>query len=275
MIFSNTIRLFWWNEIKLQNKSKENYGDLLSKYLVEKISNKKVVWAKPSLFSIYNYFKPIYVTAGSILAHVNNNCIVWGSGIISKNYPVKKAKFLAVRGPQTRKYLLKLGYTVPEIYGDPGLLLPKFYSPEIKVEYKYGIIPHYNDYDLVKDTYVGNKDILVIDLMTNDIEYTTDQILRCERLISSSLHGIIIAHAYGIGAIWQRFSDIPFGDNIKFQDYFESVKIKPYLPPIQLPDNSISELDKIFEQLPFLPKEEDMENLRIGLLKVCPFKYTA
>ncbi len=74
--------------------------------------------------------------------------------------------------------------------------------------------------------------------MTNDIESKTDQILKCERIISSSFHGIIIAHAYRIRAIWQRFSDVPFGDNIKFQDYFESVKIKPYVPEIQLPSNS-------------------------------------
>lgn len=271
-MLSNSIRLFWWNEVKLQKKKKENYGDLLGKYLVEKISKKKVIWVKPSSFSIFNFFKPIYVTAGSILAHINKNCIVWGSGIISQNHPVNNAKFLAVRGPQTRKYLLKLGYDVPEIYGDPGILLPKFYSPEIKADYKFGIVPHYNDFNLVKDIFSATTDILVIDLMTNNIESTTDQFLKCERIISSSLHGIIIAHAYKIPAIWQRFSDIPFGDNIKFQDYFESVKIKPYLPAIQIPENSIQELRKLFKNVPVLPEDGILEELSKGLLKVCPFK---
>lgn len=272
MLLSNSIRLFWWNEVKLQKKKKENYGDLLGKYLVEKISKKKIIWVKPSSFSIFNFFKPIYVTAGSILAHINRNCIVWGSGIISQNHPVNNAKFLAVRGPQTRKYLLKLGYDVPEIYGDPGILLPKFYLPEVKADYKFGIVPHYNDFNLVKDLYAENKNILVIDLMTNDIESTTDQFLKCERIISSSLHGIIIAHAYKIPAIWQRFSDVPFGDNIKFQDYFESVKIKPYLPSIQIPKNSIQELGKLFGNVPVLPEDGVLEELSKGLLKVCPFK---
>ena len=36
MIFSNSIRLFWWNEIKLQKKKKENYGDLLGKVFSRK-----------------------------------------------------------------------------------------------------------------------------------------------------------------------------------------------------------------------------------------------
>lgn len=272
MLFSNTIRLFWWNEKKLQNKSKENYGDLLGKYLVEKISNKRVVWAKPSDFSLYNCFKPIYVTAGSILAHVNSNSIVWGSGIISKKYPVKKAKFLAVRGPQTRQYLLNLGYKVPEVYGDPGILLPKFYAPKVNVEYKFGIVPHYNDFSIMKNIFDGNKDVLLIDLMTNDIELTTNEILKCKRIISSSLHGIIIAHAYRIEAVWQKFSDMPFGDNIKFQDYFESIKMESYSPAIQIPNNSILELERLFEKFPAIPQEEHLENLRIGLLKVCPFK---
>ena len=125
MINSNKIRLFWWNEIKIQKKSKQNYGDLLGRYLAEKISKKKVVWVRPTDFSILNYFQPIYVTIGSILTHANEKCVVWGSGIISKAYPIKKAKFLAVRGPQTRKFLLNQGYEVPEVYGDPALLLPE------------------------------------------------------------------------------------------------------------------------------------------------------
>ncbi len=271
MLFSDSIRLFWWNEIKLQKKKKENYGDLLGRYLVEKISKKKVVWVKPASFSIINFFKPIYVTVGSILAHVNSNCVVWGSGIISKKIDIKEAKFLAVRGPLTRKYLINLGYDVPEIYGDPGILLPVFYSPDIKTEYKFGIIPHYNDFKLVKDIFTENKNILVIDLMTNDIESTTDQFLKCERIVSSSLHGIIIAHAYNIPAIWQRFSDVPFGDNIKFQDYFESIKIRPYTPDLKIPSNSENVLEKLFIKLPSLPKEGILEELGKGLLKVCPF----
>ena len=271
MLFSDSIRLFWWNEIKLQKKKKENYGDLLGKYLVEKISNKKVVWVKPASFSIINIFKPIYVTVGSILAHVNSNCVVWGSGIISKEYPVKKAKYLAVRGPQTRKFLVNQGYQVPEIYGDPALLLPMYYFPDIEKKFELGIVPHYNDFKLVKDIFTENRNILVIDLMTNDIESTTDQFLKCERIVSSSLHGIIIAHAYNIPAIWQRFSDVPFGDNIKFQDYFESAKIKTYIPDLKIPSNSENVLQKLFIKLPSLPKEGILEELRKDLLKVCPF----
>lgn len=272
MFSSDKIRLFWWNEIKMQGKSKENYGDLLGKYLVEKISQKKVIWAKPSKFSLYDFFSPIYVTIGSILTNVNSKCIVWGSGIVSKDYPIKNAKFLAVRGPQTRKHLLKQGYEVPEVYGDPALLLPKFYNPKIKKEYAIGIIPHYSDFNKVKEFYKNEDSMLLIDLMTNNIEKTTDDFLKCKKIVSSSLHGLIVAHAYGIPAVWQKFSGDIFGDDIKYQDYFESVGIAPYKPEIVSDKMKLEVLDLLFSQMDARPRQENIEEICSKLMDVCPFK---
>lgn len=272
MFSSNKIRLFWWNEIKLQRKPKENYGDLLSKYLVEKISNKKVVWCKPANFHFQDFFNPIYVTVGSILTHVNKKCIVWGSGIISKEFEIKKAKFLAVRGPQTRKHLMDQGYEVPEVYGDPALLLPEYYNPKIKKAYKVGVIPHYRDFKKVNEFYRDQESILLIDLMTNDVEKITDLFLKCDKIVSSSLHGIIVAHAYRIPAVWQKFSDDVFGDDIKYQDYFESVNIKPYLPEIINKKMDVSDLEMIFNNKESLPNKEFVDELCSKLMAVCPFK---
>jgi hypothetical protein len=266
------IRLFWWNEIKMQGKSKENYGDLLGKYLVEKISQKEVVWSKPSKFSIHDIFTPIYVTIGSILTNVNHKCIVWGSGIVSKAYPIKKAKFLAVRGPQTRNHLVSQGYDVPEVFGDPAILLPKYYNPKIEKEYAIGIIPHYTDFNKVKGFYRNEDSILLIDLMTNDVEETTNAFLKCKKIVSSSLHGVIVAHAYGIPAVWQKFSSDVFGDNIKYQDYFESVNLPSYKPDINDIKMNIDELERLFIEKESLPIKEVLNDLCEGLMKVCPFK---
>lgn len=272
MLFSKTIRLFWWNEKVIQGKSRENYGDLLGKYLVEKISGKKVVFAWPKKWSLLDYCNPIYVTIGSILTHVNHKCIVWGSGIISKEYPIKKAIFLAVRGPQTRKKLLNAGYEVPEIYGDPALLLPRFFNPKVEKKYKYGVVPHYNDYKLVSNWFQDNPHIHLIDMMTTDVELKTIEFLQCERIVSSSLHGIIVAHTYSIPAVWQKFSNNVFGDDIKFQDYLESVDIAFYKPGIQEVCYSEFELEQLFITFPSVPKQELLESLRNGLMEVCPFK---
>jgi pyruvyltransferase len=268
----NEIRLFWWNEIKLMSKPKENFGDLLGKYLVEKISGRNVVWVHPKKWHFKNYFQPIYFTVGSILAHVTKKCVVWGSGVILKNQVVQPATFLAVRGPQTRKVLLQQGYTVPEIYGDPGLLLPLYYAPKVDKKYKWGIIPHYNDFKIVYSLYKNEKDFLIIDLMTNAIEPTTDLFLQCERIVSSSLHGLIVAHAYNIPAVWVQFSGRLFGDGIKFQDYFESVDMEPYIPEIISRQLNESELNQLFKFHPFIPKKGKITELQKGLMEICPFK---
>lgn len=272
MFCNQTIRLFWWNEKKLQGKTKENYGDLLGYYLAKKISDKLVVWVKPSKFSIVNFFKPIYVTIGSILTHVTPNCIVWGSGIISKDYKIKKADFLAVRGPQTRKHLLEQGYNVPEVYGDPALLLPRYYRPKVEKQYALGIVPHYNDFKRINERFKRDESVLIIDLMTTDIEVTTNQFLKCETIVSSSLHGIIVAHAYNIPAIWQKFSNDVFGDDIKYQDYFESVGIQPYQSSILNKNSTIEDIKTLLSLRPNLPKPEKITELCDGLMRVCPFK---
>lgn len=114
------INLFWWSEPRLMAKEKENYGDLLSKYLVEKVSNKEVRWIQPKKIPWYKFTKSNFLAAGSIIHHVNNYSIVWGSGIIDHKQSVASADFRVVRGPHTRKYLIELNHDCPEIYGEIG-----------------------------------------------------------------------------------------------------------------------------------------------------------
>ncbi|GLB50835.1 polysaccharide pyruvyl transferase family protein [Neptunitalea lumnitzerae] len=267
------INLYWWSEIFIQRKNKENYGDLLGKYLVEKISNKTVVWFNPKKKFQFFSKQTVYATIGSILAHVKKDWIVWGSGIISLKDDVENATFLAVRGPKTRAYLQNLGYDVPEVYGDPGLLLPDFYTND-KIEQKFeiGIIPHYNDYKFIEEMYRDNDAIRVIDLMTNDIEHTTDEILSCKKVLSSSLHGIIMSHAYQIPAVWIQFSGKVFGDGVKYEDYFLSVGLEPYVPSIYKEELSLEQCNDYINSLVSLPKKENLDSLKVKLMKACPFK---
>jgi len=265
------IPLFYWSEIKFIFKKKENYGDLLSKYLVEKISGKEVKWVHPKKQPWYKWDKTNYVTIGSVIHHASTDSIVWGSGIIDNEQAIAKADFRAVRGPRTRKFLLDLSYECPEVYGDPALLLPIYFHPEVEKKYKLGIIPHYHDFAFVSENYKNDPEILVIDLMTLDVEEVTRQIMSCDKTISSSLHGVIVSHAYEIPSLWVEFSGKIFGDGIKYRDYLESVEIPFYQAEFLDKKMPLQEIERLFEKYPGLPDDGKVENLCDGLMRVCPF----
>lgn len=266
-----SIPLFWWSEIKFLFKEKENYGDLLSKYLVERISGKKVKWVQPKKQSFFKLDKTNFLAIGSILPHATRDSIVWGSGIIDREHKIAPADFRAVRGPRTFEFLKNSGYECPEVYGDPALLLPKYYTPEVRTKYKIGIIPHYNDYKQVKEMFSEEDGVLVIDMMTLDVEEVTRQMLSCEKTISSSLHGLIVSHAYQIPSIWVEFSDKIFGDGIKYPDYLESVSLPVYQPPFIEGSVKAEALEQMIEKLPNCPDPKKIQELQAGLMKVCPF----
>ncbi len=268
----SNIRLFWWSSIIFERKSKENFGDILSKYLVEKISGKAVVWKNPKKNNWLPFQKNIYTTTGSILKHVSKHCVVWGSGIISKTDKVEEAKFLAVRGPETYNYLLDFGYKVNKVFGDPAIVLKDIYTPNKEVKYELGIIPHYVDYKKVADWYADLPSIKVIDLLNDDVEAVIDTIYSCKQIVSSSLHGVIVAHTYEIPAVWVKFSDKLSGDNIKFVDYFKSVNLNPY-DAIYIDDKQeINKFEDIIKTHPNLPKKGTIKELSKKLMEVCPFK---
>lgn len=139
-----------------------------------------------------------------------------------------RADYRAVRGPLTRKRILAAGHHCPEIYGDPAVLLPLYYNPTSKKKYGLGIIPHYVDAEQVVRQY-ADKECLII-LPTDPTEKVISDILSCEAIVSSSLHGLITACCYGIPCLWAEFSDGVAGKGFKFRDFFESSGIKPYKP---------------------------------------------
>lgn len=239
--YNNSVNLFWFKKIL-------NFGDILNPYLAEKLIKKEINWIDPKY-----YEKENYLLIGSILSDTNQNSIVWGSGFISENSFCKEVpkKVLAVRGPKSREKLLEQGISCPEVYGDPALLLPKFYNPKnILKKYEIGIIPHYVDKNHVFLSKMKNnmKKINIIDIQNNNVENFIDEVLKCKLIISSSLHGIIVADAYNIPSYWIRFSEDIVGGNFKFLDYFESVKRNDKNPILINESTNIEELEKYFNK---------------------------
>lgn len=209
----------------------------------------------------------VFLVIGSILHQVDRNAVIWGAGFISERsrFREKPKKICAVRGPLTRQIILKQGLDCPEIYGDPALLYPKFYSPPKEKKYKLGIVPHFVDQNsCLLDKFRDKDDILVIDVK-GEINTFVDNINSCEKIASSSLHGIIVADAYGIPSSWINFSNKIIGDGFKFRDYFASVGRKTCHP---LNISSKTSLREIFDYF-----EEYKINIDLDkLLSVCPFR---
>nr|QBK89378.1 MAG: polysaccharide pyruvyl transferase [Mimivirus LCMiAC02] len=198
-----------------------NFGDLITPYFLEKFCKKE-----DFKYNFKNYNEPKIISCGSIMKLCNNKTIVYGSGIRDIDQNINKGIIKIVRGPLTKKRLLKIGCYCPPIYGDPGLLLPLYYNPKIKKKYKLGIIPHYIHYDKINEIYKNEESIIIINLINKNIEEVINQILSCECTISSSLHGLIVSDAYNIPNKWIQFDNKIYGDNTKYYDYFLSVKRK-------------------------------------------------
>ncbi|MCH2489675.1 MAG: polysaccharide pyruvyl transferase family protein [Flavobacteriales bacterium] len=266
------IRLFYWSSVLFENKVAENYGDLLSKYIVEKVSGRKV--------EFYNapkkrkaLFKPRYLMAiGSIMSYASERAVVWGSGIITKNDRCKNATFAAVRGPKSRERLQELGYSCPEVYGDPALLLSHYYKPHVKKTHRIGIIPHYIDHEQVAAWYANDPSVKVINLIGDDVAAITNEILSCKQTVSSSLHGVIVSHAYGIPSVWTRYSEKLSGDNIKFEDYFLSVGLTPYTGNLVQQAETVTAMEDLVQSQGTPPNEATIKQLQYGLLEAFPKK---
>jgi len=255
----------------------KNWGDKLNPIIIKCLSGiepTRVNLFIPSYLNWRNLLngfiktepKEIYLVIGSILKYADKDTIVWGAGFISENDRLreKPKKICAVRGPLTRKIVINQGLSCPKIYGDPALLYPLFYKPRIKKRYSLGIIPHYVDMDDALIATLKENKVLIIDIK-GGINKVIDQICSCEKIASSSLHGLIAADAYKIPSLWIKFSDKILGEGFKFRDYFASVKRKDLNPMVITKETAIQ---TIYEK--FYDYEIDIDLDR--LLNTCPFK---
>lgn len=240
--------VFYYDKCKCRNNY--NFGDFITPFIYETLFLKKPILDVKA----GQEKQDVVVGAGSILSGVKKNAIIWGTGFMFGTESITKPKkILSVRGPLTRNRLLKLGINCPESYGDIGLILPYFYYPEVNKKYKLGIIPHYIDKEKFNEIYMKNdEDVKIIDV-TQPIQIVIKEILECEMTISSSLHGIIVSHAYNVKSMWIKLTDKIGGGTFKYRDYYGSLNINKYnemLPYIYNKQISTNETIKLINDYP-------------------------
>jgi pyruvyltransferase len=205
------ILMYWFTGIR-------NFGDILSPVIVEHMSNGIPV-------HVTRRYRGKLVATGSVLYALAEGDRVWGAGAIRNRRitPPPNVVFHAVRGPLTRALLQA---DVPETYGDPATLLPTIYRPKVEKRFELGLVPHYKDMAAV---HVADPSIAMINVQSEWRE-VVKRIVSCQAILSSSLHGLIVAEAYGIPAVWIAASDNVVGEGFKFRDYYLATGREPPEP---------------------------------------------
>lgn len=191
-----------------------NFGDELSPLIVSHFLN-------PNFTLTHNQKGESMIAVGSYIHYAESGDTIWGSGVRTNppqeqdaTHDYTDLKVFAVRGHLTKQFLESKGIKVPEIYGDPALLLPHIiqYNPIPELSNSIAIVPHCSQID----KYSGFRIINPLD----DCKEVVRKIYSSKAIISSSLHGLIVADAYNIPNVWLN-GNIDEGD-FKFRDYFTS-----------------------------------------------------
>ncbi|GAA1799171.1 polysaccharide pyruvyl transferase family protein [Agromyces neolithicus] len=201
------VETYWW-------AWQPNFGDDLTR------------WLLPNYGVVPMYREPSdarLVGVGSILDILPTGFdgAVWGSGLMNDHaYPLPRAQILAVRGHLTRERI-----AAPETVavGDPGLLVRRRVQRP-GVRWDVGLVPH--------GAHRSNAPFLALAEATGfsvrviDVHRTAPravgEIAACATVLTTSLHGLITADAFGIPALWTTLEPPLGGGAFKFADY-ESV----------------------------------------------------
>ena len=116
------------------------------------------------------------------------------------------------------------------------------------------------------------NEINVIDLRKDPLDIIND-IQSCEKILSSSLHGIIVAMAYGIPVLRIKISDEIYGDGIKYDDFYNSVNIQNHnIYNININNLNLRHLMELFKyNNNEMYLRVDLEKMQNNLLSVIPF----
>lgn len=219
------VNIIYWK----YNYGLGNFGDELSHIITNTLLDK----SKTKLY--HNHRDKNHesmVALGSYLHSGKEGDKIWGTGILDnfKHSNLKKLKYYSVRGYKTLEKLENEKIDITNIkIGDPALILPHLYKPEINDKYKNKIliIPNHakmNSYEKrMKEIKDKDNDYVLIDPCLTNIKTIIDGIYSSKFVISSSLHGLILSDAYNKPNVWM-YETMEYGD-FKYFDYYSSIMI--------------------------------------------------
>jgi polysaccharide pyruvyl transferase len=207
-------KAYYWNDTP-------NFGDQLAPLLLERFANLRPSWSPVCGADI--------VSVGSVLEHIPPLWTGWvlGTGKLYENSRLHlhtgTMTVLGVRGPLTARQCP----AGTQMLGDPGLLAPDLLGdPDPEKLYDLGIVPHWSDAQLATDRrFFGSGWVTRVISPAQDPMTVIREISRCQKIVTSSLHGMIAADSFGIPRRFEparNWSDAQ-GGMFKFRDYLASI----------------------------------------------------
>lgn len=209
-------RLFAWTKHTPLGPRVENFGDLLGPVVVAQLAERLRLPTHSATP------RAVLGAVGSIIHMLPAGATVWGAGVNGKHTDLtlpQRLDIRAVRGPLTRRYLVERGVEVPEVFGDPALLIDYSRLGIARTgRARQGIVCVQNLNDSGGDRRPLPGDEISSVSPVDDLKQVVRAIDGAELVIGSSLHAIIVAEALGIPARAVRSdAESPF----KYEDYYE------------------------------------------------------
>lgn len=206
------IRLSYYLRVK-------NAGDRLNANIVSAVS-------KRNTYYVSDKTKPVLLPSGSILGSARENTRVWGAGLMHPELGLGAAKpenISLLRGKKSYEALRNSGVQLGDVpLGDPLFLAPKLFgvTRSDTVRHRVGIMAHYADRQTKHiQTLLENADVVDLNVHDDPLHLLT-QMATCDHVLSSCLHGIILADALNIPSRWVQTDTKFAGNGFEFSDWF-------------------------------------------------------
>ena len=187
-----------------------NFGDDINPWFMRILHGVDFRWGSTG--------RPHLLGVGSIADRATARSWVMGSGLLEplpRGERPRCGRIVALRGALTAGML---GVDPPHL-GDPVCLLDRLLERPAGREGRIGVVPHAVSVEAWRRRLVGRDDLFLIDPRGEPIR-VAKAIATCARVASQSLHGLVVADAYGIPAVWVDPAPGMVGGRFKFDDYF-------------------------------------------------------
>lgn len=265
-----------------------NMGDLLNELLIRNVFGYDVVRHKPATcelsvigsgmdcFLKNTYIYPKYWSLWQeFRAKFTSGPVnVWCTGFIFNERNdsgfYRDMNFHSVRGELTKARVEKILNKKLDIpVGDGGLITPYLFSKPIEKKYAVGIIPHFKEQsEPIFQEIAGKFDNSIIINLRHDPMEVIKQIAQCDIIISSSLHGLILADSFGVPNQWIVVTSNLKGDGFKFDDYYSAFNLKSN--PLKVNSSNIPAVNQIIDNFKITPAM--MEAKQKEIYNAFPFK---